>query len=236
MGTFSIRRTFTTRGRLLREERDDGLGTEYTYLGNTRFLTSKTILDEGRPIRKTTYLYDEANNLIKEAEEGQTYTKYILKTQEPHLHRIQWQEKYDWEDELIHKTHFTYDNYGNCSKEKHFGSDGNLAYSVKRVYDACGNLVQETNQLASYQYDRRGRCIREIPFSNKLSIDRIFDDKGRLIHIKEADHITCFTYNAYDDLIEKTDYLGLKTNYTYHPVHHKPTLIKSPPNLAQDDL
>ena len=86
-GTFLIRRTFTTRGRLIREERDDGLNTEYTYLENTRLLTSKTVLDKGKPIRKTTYLYDEANNLIKEAEERQTYTKYILNTQEPHTSR-----------------------------------------------------------------------------------------------------------------------------------------------------
>ena len=205
-GTFSIRRIFTTKGRLIREERDDGLGTEYTYLENTRLLTSKTVLDWGKPIRKTTYLYDEAHNLIKEAEEGQTYTKYILKIQEPHLHRVQWEEKRDWKGQLIHKTHFTYDEYGNNCKEEHFGSDENLAYTIKRVFDACGNLVQETNplgQAASYQYDHRGRCIHEVPFSNQLSIDRTFDEKGRLTLFKEADHVTCFTYNALNDLTEK---------------------------------
>ncbi|QZA58587.1 RHS repeat domain-containing protein [Candidatus Rhabdochlamydia porcellionis] len=235
-GTFSIRRTFTTKGRLIREERDDGLGAEYTYLENTRLLTSKTVLDWGRPIRKTTYLYDEANNLIQETEEGKTYTKYILKTQEPHLHRVQREEKHDWEDQLIHKIHFTYDDYGNSCKEEHFGSDGNLAYTIKRIFDAYGNLLEETNplnQVASYQYDHRGRCIHEVLFSNKLSIDRTFDEKGRLTLLKEADHITCFTYNALDDLIEKTDYLGLKTNYTYHPVHHKPIFIESPPTLLK---
>ncbi len=235
-GSFSIKRTFTTRGRLIREEREDGLGYEYTYLETTRLLTSKTTFDQGRPIRKTIYLYDEANNLIEEAEEGQTRIRYTLYPEGPHLHRIEWKEERDWEEQLIHKIHFIYDKYGNCAEEEHFGSDGNLAYKIEKMYDSKGNLLEETNplgQAASYEYDHRGRCIHEIPFSNKLSIDRTFDPKGRLTLIKAGDHTTCFTYNAWDDLIEKTDYLGLKTSYSYHPVHHKPTLIESPPTLLK---
>ncbi len=235
-GVFSIKRTFTTRGRLIREERDDGLGTEYTYLENTRLPTSKTTLEWGNPLRKTSYFYDEANNLIEEAEEGRTRIRYILNTQKPHLHRVQWKEERDWEGQLIHKTHFIYDEYGNCSEEEHFGSDENLAYTIERTYDSKGNLLEETNplgQTAIYQYDHRNRCIHEIPFSGKLATDRIFDAKGRLCSIKENDHITHFAYNAWDDLIEKTDYLGLKTSYSYHPVHHKPILIESSPTLLK---
>ena len=231
-GTFCIKRTFTTKGRRIREERDDGLGTEYTYLENTRLPTSKTTLEWGKPIRKTSYFYDEANNLIEEAEEGRTRIKYILNTQGPSLHRIQWKEERDWNGGLIHKTHFIYDEYGNISEEEHFGSDGNSAYTIERTYDSKGNLLEETNSLgqtATYQYDHRNRCIHEIPFSEKLTIDRTFDAKGRVCSIKENDHITRFTYNAWDDLIEKTDYLGLKTSYSYHLVHHKPILIESPP-------
>ena len=66
-------------------------------------------------------------------------------------------------------------------------------------------------------------------FRAKLAIDRTFDAKGRLCIIKKNDRITSFSYNAWDDLIEKTDYLGLKTSYSHHPVHHKPTLTESPP-------
>lgn len=233
-GTFSIKRNFSTRGRLIQEQRDDGLGYEYTYLGDTRLLTSKTTLDHRQPIRKTTYLYDEANNLIEESEEGRTRIKYNLYIQEPHLHRIQWKEERDWEGQLIHKIHFIYDVYGNCIKEEHFGSDENLAYKIERTYDTQGNLLKETDPLgriAFYQYDQRNRCVHETPFSNKLSIDRTFDTKGRLTLLKEGNHTTRFTYNTWDDLIEKTDYLGLKTSYDYHPVHHKPILIESSPTL-----
>ncbi|HEX2583184.1 MAG TPA: hypothetical protein VHL30_03615, partial [Chlamydiales bacterium] len=189
-GSFSIKRTFTTRGRLIREERDDGLGAEYTYLENTRLLTSKTILEWGKPIRQTSYFYDEANNLIEETEEGRTRIQYLLNTQGSHLHRVQWKEEREWNGELMHKTRFIYDEYGNISEEYHFGSDGNLAYTVEKTYDSKGNLLEETNPLghiATYQYDHRNRCIHEIPFSGKLAIDRAFDAKGRVCSIKEND-------------------------------------------------
>ncbi len=231
---FTIKRTFSTRGRLIKEEREDGLGYEYTYLGNTRLLTSKTILSHGEPLRKKSYTYDEANNLIEEVEEGLQRTKYILYTQGAHLHRNEWKEERDWEDQLIRKTHFIYDQWGNLAQEEHFGSDQKLAYTIKRSYDSKGNLLQESNpleQVASYQYDLRNRCIHEIPFSNKLEIGRTYDEKGRLTLLKEGNHTTLFAYNTLDQLIEKIDYLGLKTTYQYDPVHGKPTLVEVPPTL-----
>jgi len=235
-GTFSIKRTFSTRGRLVKEEREDGLEVEYAYLGNTRLLTSKTTTAHGEPLRKTTYTYDEANNLIEEIEEGVTRTKYTLYSQGAHLHRTEWKEEFDWENRLIRKIHFIYDGWANLAWEEHFGSDGILAYTIKKTYDSKGNLLEESNpldQVASYQYDLRGHCTHEVPFSNKLAIVRSFDEKGRLTLLKEGEHATRFAYNASDELIEKIDYLGLKTNYTYDSVHGKPTLIESPPTLLK---
>ena len=66
-----------------------------------------------------------------------------------------------------------------------------------------------------------------------MSIERTFDGKGRIIHLQEGDHETRFSYNASDELIEKTDYLGLTTSYTYHPVHGKPTLIEAEPTVQE---
>jgi RHS repeat-associated protein len=230
-GTFSIKSEFS-KNRLTHEKRDDGLGFEYEYLGDTHLVTSKITLMDDKPIRKTFYLYDDANNLIGERNDGETIIKYHLYQEGPHLHRVNWKEEIDWHGELIHKIRYSYDGFGNISKEEHFGSDGKFAYIIDKTYDEKGNLLEETNplgQTATYTYDLRSRPIKEIPFSKKLTIDRTFDNKGRLTLLKEGDHKTYFTYNAMDELIEKRDYLGLTTSYSYHPVHGKPILIEAEP-------
>ncbi len=230
-GTFSIRRSFS-KNRLTQEKRDDGLGFEYTYLGNTHLIVSKITLMDDKPIRKTLYLYDDANNLIEEKEEGQTIIKYHLYQEGPYLHRIEWKEEIDWDGKLIHKVRYSYDRFGNIASQEHYGADGKFAYAIDKTYDEKSNLLKETNplgQTASYNYDVRSRSIKEVPFSQRLTIDRTFDNKGRLTLLKEGDHETHFTYNAMDELIEKTDYLGLTTSYAYHPVHGKPILIEAEP-------
>lgn len=236
-GVFKIRRTFS-KNRLIKEESSDGLGLEYTYLGDTHLITSKSTLLEGMAIRKTTCVYDEANNLIEEAEQGKTVTTYLLIQEGAHLHLPQWKIEKDWEGNLIHKTCFSYDQWGNLAKEAHYGSDGLFAYETTRLYDSCGNLLEETNpigQKASYQYDERGRQVREIPFSQHLTIQRTFDEKGRLTLLQEGDHSTYFFYNSSDELIRKINYLGLETHYFMHPIHGKPLRIEEKPTLLEID-
>jgi YD repeat-containing protein len=236
IGTFSIRRSFS-KNRLITEERDDGLAYRYSYLEETHLPLSKTTLMYGKPIRKVSYVYDDANNLVQKKEEGKTIVTYHLFQKGAHLHRVHVKEIMDWSGNLIHKTKYTYDQFGNVSREDHYGSDDRLAYTTTNTYDAKGNLLEETNSLgqtAIYTYDRRNRPVKEIPFSHCLTIERIFDSKGRLTNLKEGDHKTSFQYNASDELIEKTDYLGLTTRYTYHPVYGKPVRIEASPILQEN--
>ena len=125
-GVFSIRRKFD-KNRLIFEDRDDGLQYKFTYKEETRLVTSKTTLEFGKQLRKTIFHYDDAYNLIEELEEGKTKKHYTLYQTAPHLHRIEWEEKTDWEDQLIYKIHYGYDQWGNTAEEQHFGSDGMLA-------------------------------------------------------------------------------------------------------------
>ncbi len=235
-GAFIIRRRFDN-NRLIEESRDDGLSTQWTYLKSTRLITSITILDHGVSLRKTTYQFDGACNLIQESEEGQTVTDYILRSQAPHLHRIEWKIEKDWVGNLIRKIHLDYDQWGNICAEAVYGSDDVLAYTIERTYNAKGELLHETNPLgqdASYIYDARGRCIQEMPFSHDYSIHRTFDAKGRLIQLDEGSHSTQFSYDPTDLLIEKIDYLGQPTRYSYHPVHRKPVRIESTPLVQKN--
>jgi len=234
-GSFSIKRKFD-QDRLVLEEYDDGLSCAFTYLGDTRLLTSKTTLESGKKLRRTLYSYDEANNLIKIEEEGKTRTVYTLYQTDSHLHRIEWEEKRDWEGGLIHKIHYGYNAWGNTNRQEHFGSDGKLYYTIERTYNEKGELLSETNplqEMAVYEYDGRGRCIYEKPFSNGLVIHRTFDEKGRLTLLQEGTHETQFLYNASDELIKKIDYLGFVTKYHYHPVHGKPDRIEEESSVTE---
>jgi YD repeat-containing protein len=234
-GIFCIKRKFE-KNRLMFEERDDGLQYEFTYLRDTRLIASKTILESGKKLRKTIYSYDDANNLTQKEEEGKTRTNYTLYQTGPYLHRVEWEEKSDWNGELIHKIHYGYDAWGNANKEEHFGSDGKIAYTIERTYNEKGELLDETNpvgEMAVYKCDTRGRCFYEEPFSNGLVIGRIFDTKGRLKVLTENDRETRFDYNASDELIEKTDYLGYTITYHYDPVHGKPDRIEEPSAITE---
>ena len=234
-GDFSIKRKFD-KNRLVFEEYDDGLVFAFTYLGDTRLVTSKTTLESGTQLRRTLYSYDDANNLVQVEEEGKTRTTYSLYQTTPHLHRVEWEEQRNWEGGLLHKIHYSYDQWGNTNREEHFGSDGNLAYTIQKNYNAKGELLSETNPLheaAVYEYDLRGRCFYEEPFSNGFVIRRTFDNKGRLTLLQEDDHETRFDYNASDELIKKVDYLGFTTTYRYHPVHGKPDRIEEGPAITE---
>lgn len=227
-GIFSIRRKFD-KNRIIFEEYDDGLQYTFTYLGDTRLFTSKTTLESGTQLRRTLYSYDDANNLLQIDEEGKTKTIYTLYQTASHLHRVEWEEKRDGEGGLIYKIHYSYDRWGNTKQEEHFGSDGKLAFTIQRTYNEKGDLLNETNplqEMAVYEYDARGRCFYEEPFSNGLTIRRAFDGKGRLTLLQENDHETRFDYNASDELVKKVDYLGFTTTYHYHPVHGKPDRIE----------
>ncbi len=227
-GSFSIERTFS-KNRLVSEKREDGLRVVYSYLKDTHLPLSKETFMDDKVIRKTSYLYDAANNLIQKKEEGKTITAYHLFQEGPHLHRLHIEEKQDWNRNLIHKIRYEYDTFGNTVKEDHYGSDGKLAYTIRRVYDKKGNLLEETNpikQKATFVYDERNRPIVEIPFSNQVKIEKAYDQKGRLTIFKKGKHKTSIAYTFFDKPLQKIDYLGVKTEYTYHPVHKKPTRIE----------
>ncbi len=229
-GVFTIQRAFS-KNRLIREERGDGSGIAYEYLGNTRLVTSEQTLDHGTLIRKKIFRYDEANNLVEEREEGRTHTTYLLYPKGPHLHRPEWIIQKDWDGQLLRKTHLVYDSWGHLSEEGHYGSDDQLAYTIRRTYNQRGDLLTESNPLgyiAKYECDPRGRCVEEVPFAQEPKMQRTFDAKGRVTLLQEGERTTQFAYNTSDEVVQTKDYLGFVTRYTYDPIHGKPTSIEDP--------
>ena len=239
----TFRRRFSQDGLnlLLREENDDGLITIYEYLPSANLLKSKITQKKNKILIRELYEYDDCANLIKKSIDDGTSvqrstTTYVLRQKSPFLHMPEWVEKTS-PSGLIQKTKLTYDRYGNVSQEDVYGSDGQFAYSVSRVYDEQGNLQFETNPMGvrtTYTYDPRGFLDESENGSGRLKIQKKYDLAGRLrktIEIGDANCIrsTSFDYDCLGCLEKETDHFGNITFYhDYDPIIDQPTRIDYP--------
>jgi RHS repeat-associated protein len=245
---YIIKREFSQDGRnlLLKEESEDGKITTFEYLPKTDLITLKCIKDGSRTLIRESFQYDDCHNLIqKSIDDGgsqKRITQYALRQQQPFLHMPEWiEEKYADRDgeQLLRRTHLSYDQYGNVAEEKIYDSNGQYAYSLLKKYNERGDLLSETNPLGqerTFVYDNKGRCIEETNFSQNLTEKRRYDTKGRLLEEKtigeDGIHTVSYQYDCNDDLIQKIDSYNNVFSYSYDPLSHKVIKIDSPAILT----
>ena len=169
--SYTIKRKFSEEGRhlLLKEEREEGKTTCFTYLPNTNLITSKFTKEKEDILLREFFLYDDCHNLIREIHDDgkmedpndlsgvtqRTSTYYSLRQEAPFLHMPEWiEEKYqEGKNEiLLKRTHLTYDQHGNIAKEEVFDADGKHAYTLYKEYNERGDIVTETNALGQKAY------------------------------------------------------------------------------------
>lgn len=226
----TIRREFSQDGRhlLLKEEHENGKTVCYDYLPKTNLITAKITKDHEKILIREFSKYDDCHNLIQtisdDGRNQRTITNYALRQEPPFLHMPEWiEEKYEENnsENLLKRTHLSYDVHGNIASEEVYNADGELAYTIYKEYNERGDLLSETNPLgqkACYQYDSRGFCINETNFSANLQKTKKFDANSRLSEESErgsTTHTTLFEYDSYDRLIKKTDSFGNPIHYTY---------------------
>jgi RHS repeat-associated protein len=249
--SFTIKREFSTDGRhlLLREEHDDRLVKQYTYLPGTNLKTAELIGDHDQIIRRQFWCYDNCHNLITEiTDDGQSNepydltnvterrrTSYILRQHPPCLHlpdRVA--ENYTKvtaetaTGHLLKQTYRHYDDQGNIQQEDIFYPAHDYSHTLYYSYNERGDRLTETNalgQLAHYDYDAKGRRTHQTNFANTLTQEHSYDRLGRLTQtasITDSEtQIESYTYTPNNLLASETNYLGYQTDYRYHPVHHK---------------
>lgn len=245
---YTINRVFSNDGRhnLLREECEQGRVVTYTYKPNTNLLTTKIIHDREVVITRTTYEYDDCNNLIKVIEEEPLpkiikITSYTLRQENPYLHMPEWVEETYLEEgitKLLKRTHYHYDQYGNVNQEDVHDANNVHRYSIYKEYNERGNLISETNAIgdkAIYTYDKHGRLEKTSNFSNEMEKTLSYDLKGRLKHVNEkgkhddVTHHQNYTYDHHDCITISTDIFNQETSYTYDPISKKIANTISPP-------
>ncbi len=257
--TYTISRVFSKdrMNLILQEETEDGLTTTFRYVDKTNLLKSKYTRGEGVHVREF-FEYDASNNLIRTIlDDGshddpddmrditeQRIVNYTLRQSAPFLHMPEQIEERSMDGSLIKKTKLTYDKWGNVAEEEVFGSDDQLAYSVKKEFDEQGNIVSETNPLqctAVSSYDPRGFLLTSATFSNRLKTERAYNAAGRLKEKVETGgeivHTTRYDYDIYSRLIKETDPFGNDTEYKeYDSVAAQPKRIDEPLGIVNKNL
>ncbi|MBU4348531.1 RHS repeat protein, partial [Patescibacteria group bacterium] len=235
--SYLIKRNYSQDGRnlLLEEENEEGLLTTYQYVPSTDLLLEKTLKDKNSDLifLHEVNEYDEFNNLIKNSidyENGESkITRYHLRQKQPFLHMIDViEEKYreGIQEKFLMKKHFSYDKWGNVSKEDIYDENGQFVYSINRKFNERGDLLSETDPLgniANYSYDEKGRRITSKSFSNKINTKYHYDLTGRIKAKEERGqdniiHCKSYVYDENDNLISKKDIYGNSIKYKFDPV------------------
>ena len=245
----TIKRLFSDDGKnlLLREEKENGKITCFSYLPDTNLPTSKKIQDKENIIQREFWIYDDCHNLIEHIlDDGKTElsddltgvtirrkTTYLLRQSDPFLHMPESiLETYlddSGTEKLLKKRRLTYDPLGNIAREEIYDSEENFAYTIEKTHNEQGNILTETNRLgqtATYTYDQKGHKTSETNFSKRVHQTHHYDTRGRHIKThKQGDngktYTTTYTYDPHDRLIETQDLFGNATTYTYDPLTHQ---------------
>ena len=255
------KRAFSGDGKnlLLREEKESGKVTCFSYLKGTHLITLKLIKDRNRIIRREFWSYDDCHNLCeKVSDDGKSErpddltgiterhkTAYILRQSAPFLHMPEWViETYldSSSEKLLKKSHLIYGTFGNVTGEEVYDAEGNFAYTIEKTYNERGDLLSETNRLgkkATYAYDEKGRKVAQTNFSGRLHKTYSYDANGRLRNALEKGddghrHTTSSKYDFHDRLIKRQDLFGNSTYYKYDPLVNEISQTDFPKTAALD--
>ena len=259
--TFTIRRQYSHDGRnlLLKEEREGGLTVSIQYLPQTNLVTCRLTKDGDRILFREFFEYDDALNLIRKIKDDgdgegisnfsgvkqRTATTYVLRQQDPYLHKSEWIEETYLEqglEKLLRKTRLSYDRFGNVFQRDLFDSNGLYAYTTYTEYNQRGDLIYETDPLGhatTYAYDDKGNLVSETQHAKNQRKDMQYDAAGRLTEEKvfyadETVHQTTYAYDLRGRCIQKIDPYGHATNYSYDPVTDQAITIETPSILTAE--
>ena len=169
----------------------------------------------------TTYQYDGVGQLLKASLPDGSYVAYTWDA----AHRLT-----DITDAAGNTVHYTLDAMGNRIKEDVKDTQGTLARTRARVYDALNRLAQEVggaNQITAYEYDPNGNRTK---ITDPLAHSTVtsFDALNRLIRITDPGNgQTQLAWDGQDRLARVTDPRNLNTSYTVDGLGNR-TQLTSP--------
>ena len=142
------------------------------------------------------------------------------------------------EEKLLSKKLLTYSQKGRVEKESFFGSDGKLAYTVKKSYDQFLNLSDiqgPKNNAKSFVYNENRELVQKK--TKKGVTEYTYDENGLIIqkNFLGTDELTSFYKKTYDlkGLLIEEDYRLNKTKYVYDDFGH--VIAKQLPSCLNEE-
>ncbi len=124
-------------------------------------------------------------------------------------------------------THIQYNEQGNIAKKSIYDANGVLSYLLEFEYDSRGRLIREkdaSNRWASYTYDANNNRIKASEFGGN-EVKTHYDKRNRPVHnlIQTPENkiqTTSARYDVSNNIISSKDHLGRITSFKHNALGH----------------
>ncbi len=225
---------------LTEEEGDDGSCTQYRYKEGTNLITAK-LQGKSKIFAREFFTYDQYANQIRHivddgsGSESGDLTDVLVRTiteidpvttplspafGKPTKKRGKYYE--NGNEIALHTIHYHYDDLGYPIQEDHYDAKNALSYSLQRLYDPAGRVLEETDPLGhktTHAYDANGNKILTTIIDQDITIEYYYDYCNRLINETEIhphkSYTTTHRYDLSSRKIATIDPFGNETLYTH---------------------
>ncbi len=224
------------------------------YLPKTNLVSACYHADAGKTYLRHFYTYDDTGMVIKHVMDdgaGES-VQDLTGVTERKIEKIKRSESYPFglplettelcldikagAELFVGKIVNTYDSCGRILQEDIYGTDGRIALTKSKEYDAHGNIIKEIREdgaLIIREYDLNDNMILEIGPNPLLTKHFSYDYMNRLIKIEEhhPDAVLSkhFRYDLCGNLIEKVDAMGTVTK-THYDEFNRPIILEGADN------
>ncbi len=201
---------YDSAGNITKEINSDGNYMLYEYNLNEKI--SKISNNLGHTVD---FKYDKRGNIIEKRYSNGTLARRIF----DYENRLLFEQQNHIEGEKAIGKRYIYNSIGQIirievldnlrinidSGSSNLSGYDSVIYSTSSTYDACGNIIEETDingNIHKYEYNNMGRPIAHIdPLGNRFEYH--YDSNGQLISIKDAEnHQYYLKYNAVGNIVQ----------------------------------
>ena len=229
---------------ILTEVGSDGLLTEYQYHSGTNLPQYKIV--GGGDLSHESFRYNQYALLTEHTTlSGPQHTLTEIQPITEPLHSAFGKPLRKWENyrdpkkgkQTLRSIHYQYDARGFPVQEDIYDAQNQHRYSIQRLFDPAGRVLEETNPLGqktSHHYDANGNRTLTHFHDQEIQIEYSYDLCNRLTQEKETHpHATYTTSHRYDQVgrkIATVDPFQNQTLYEYNDLGRLVTLTHKTPD------